>query len=274
MPYPASEQLVIKQIKRKRDQSPDQAEVLDLQIALLEAQIEADIPPLTGVLTAEQATERRRAGIPLVTPQNLALDWDAFSTLFRRVCRITAQYRSDLAESLGELERLVDENPEGVKAWINQLLVGDALQGIEQPGLEIYCLTHTLRPFMRNYARTYGPLVDEKAWKRKYCPICGGEADFGALSAKDEGARYLLCSRCDYEWLYKRIGCPFCENDDHTKIKYFPEESGPHRLYVCDNCLRYIKVIDVREAAGDVALPAERVTTIAMDVAAQDQGYS
>lgn len=273
MPILASEQQIIEQIKRKREKIPDQAEAIDLQLALLSAEMETQTRPVQPTLTAERATELRRLGIPLVTGQNLELDWDAFTGLFHRVCRITAGHRADLAGALAALEQQAGDEPELVKSWINQYLVGDSPQGAVEPGITTFCLTHALRPFLRNAARATAHLVDENGWKRNVCPICGGEADMASLSAQGEGARHLLCSRCDYEWPYRRIGCPFCESDDHNKVKYYPEEGGPHRLYVCDNCKRYLKVIDLRQAPANTALPAERVTTLSMDVIAREQGY-
>ena len=94
-----------------------------------------------------------------------------------------------------------------------------------------------------------------------------------ALSQEEEGARYLLCSRCDNEWLYKRLGCPFCENSDYSKLSFYPEEDGPHRLYVCHKCKRYLKVIDLHRAP-DRLLPVERILTLGLDVHAQELGFA
>ena len=109
-------------------------------------------------------------------------------------------------------------------------------------------------------------------WKRSYCPTCGGVPDFATLGA-EVGARYLLCSRCNSQWLYRRLGCPFCDTTDHTKVAYYTSEDSVYRLYVCQECRRYLKTLDTRETARTVLLPVERVTTVAMDVAAQQEGY-
>ena len=60
---------------------------------------------------------------------------------------------------------------------------------------------------------------------------------------------------------------------DHTKVVYYPSEDMVYRLYVCHGCQRYLKTIDLREAKHVILLPAERVTTVAMDAAAQQEGY-
>jgi len=109
-------------------------------------------------------------------------------------------------------------------------------------------------------------------WYRAHCPICGGAPDFAALE-KESGTRRLLCARCDFEWTFHRARCPFCNEDVPGKLGYFPSPDGIYRLYTCENCKRYLKTIDRRELAREVHLPAERVLTIAMDVAAQQAGY-
>lgn len=268
----ASQGRILEQLRLGRANLPDWAEVLDLQIALLEAQIEAAAPKVQAQLDGEEATQRRQSGLALISSRELRLDWDAFSALYRRVCQISAEHRADLADSFRTLEKVPDEEPEKLQSWASRFMVENRLSE-DASGLTTFVLTHTLRPFLRRYAQAYASLVDEAGWKRGYCPVCGGEPDFASLSASQEGARTLLCSRCDNEWLYARLGCPFCENKDYRRISYFSEEKGLHRLYVCDNCQRYLKTVDLRGALGRVLLPVERVLTLGMDLAAQEAGY-
>ncbi len=80
--------------------------------------------------------------------------------------------------------------------------------------------------------------------------------------------RRLLCSRCDFEWLFHRSVCPFCGEDGIGKLGYYSSDDGVYRLYNCERCGRYLKTIDLRDLVHPVSLPAERVLTIGMDVAA------
>ena len=129
-----------------------------------------------------------------------------------------------------------------------------------------------LKPYLEWAAEQVLPYVDQQCWRRGCCPVCGGAPDFAMLDA-EVGTRYLLCSRCNSQWLYHRLGCPFCETTDHTKLLYYPSEDGVYRLYVCRACRRYLKTIDLRQVGRVVLLPVERVTTVAMDAAAQEKGY-
>lgn len=277
MPKPPSEQRILEQLRLGREAMPDWGEVLDLQIALLEAQMEAEVPAAAGVPDAEEATRRRRAGIPLVTGRELALDWTAFAELYGRVCQIGARHRSDLVDEFESLKGAAEDR-QLLSGWVIQFMTETRPAPEDDPGgLRAFVLTHTLRPFLRRYAEASSSLVDERGWRRGYCPVCGGEPDLASLGGPHdggEGTRFLLCSRCDYEWLFPRLGCPYCGNTDHTKITYFPEAEGPHRLYVCQACNRYLKTIDLRAAPGRVLLPVERILTIGMDVMARERGYS
>jgi hypothetical protein len=130
-----------------------------------------------------------------------------------------------------------------------------------------------LRPYLEWAAEQVLPRVEEAHWRRNYCPVCGGAPDFAFLG-EEAGTRHLLCSRCSSEWTYRRVGCPFCGTADHTKLSYYLSEDEVYRLYVCQACRRYLKVLDLRKVGRQVFLPVERVTTVGMDVAARQEGYT
>jgi FdhE protein len=91
------------------------------------------------------------------------------------------------------------------------------------------------------------------------------------LLEKESGARKLVCSRCASLWPYRRLGCPFCESQ--AKQTYYPSKDGVYRLYVCPDCNRYLKTIDLREVYRKVYPMVERLLTVGMDLAAQQEGY-
>jgi len=114
--------------------------------------------------------------------------------------------------------------------------------------------------------------VDQQTWRRAHCPICDGAPDFAFLDS-DTGARHLVCARCDAAWLYARIGCPFCGNDEPQQLAYYPGEDQVYRLYVCEKCQRYLKAVDLRHARHRVVWAVERIATAGMDVTAMQLGY-
>jgi FdhE protein len=56
-------------------------------------------------------------------------------------------------------------------------------------------------------------------------------------------------------------------------LAYYPTDDNTYRLTVCEQCRRYLKTIDLREAAGERYLTAERILTVGMDAAAEEAGY-
>ena len=115
-------------------------------------------------------------------------------------------------------------------------------------------------------------LLKPESWRRGYCPICGGSPDFSFLE-KEEGARWLMCSRCDTQWLFQRLECPYCGTQDQTALAYFTDDKGLYRLYVCDKCKGYLKTVDLRQAESGINIDLERLLTSDIDIQAQESGY-
>jgi len=83
---------------------------------------------------------------------------------------------------------------------------------------------------------------------------------------RENGVRWLLCSRCDATWLFQRLECPYCGIQNQNALAYFTnEDSRMYRLYVCEECRAYIKAIDLRRTGKEILLPLERLTTLDMD---------
>jgi FdhE protein len=205
----------------------------------------------------------------------LELDWVAFSELYEKVCRVAAQHRPDLASDFGRLRTLLKDNPESLRAVLEGYLENGRLESREEEDeteLLEFVLNHAMRPFLQAYADALGPLLKQELWQLGRCPICGGEPDLAFLD-EESGARHLVCSRCDSQWVFPRVKCPFCNTSEPSDLSYFPSEDEKHRLYVCGNCKRYLKTIDLRKRRSHVLLLVERVTTVALDILARQEGY-
>ena len=127
-----------------------------------------------------------------------------------------------------------------------------------------------LAPYLQAACECIMPRITQSLWHRGYCPVCGGVPSFAALHG-EFGFRTLFCSRCNGEWSFRRVGCPFClESDQQT---YYPSEEGRYRLYFCKACNRYLKSLDMRESPSEICLPVEVLATVSMDIAAQEKGY-
>jgi len=226
-------------------------------------------------LSNKAASERLERGLPLVSFDELALDW---SLLLEALNEVTAAF-AEFPELFGEIPQVLREPSEAalikeaVKTWFEEAKLPDAMVGDEINKHLLEAIIHaTLRPFLTSQAKALLSLVKQEHWRRRYCPICGGSSDFAFLD-KEIGARWLLCSRCDAEWLFQRLECPYCGNQDQNTLAYFIDDKGLYRLYVCEQCHTYIKTIDLRRAESDVLLTLERMVTLDIDKQGQEKGY-
>ncbi|RME40071.1 MAG: formate dehydrogenase accessory protein FdhE [Thermoflexia bacterium] len=273
---PADARGLVAELSRRADERPELAEMVAPYLALLAAQAPAEDVFSPSPLSEAEIRARLGRGVPALAPEDFQADREALKRLWEEVCAIAARHFPDLGPALESIRRWPDGREDALASAARYYLRGEASLLAEEAGLDDalfqFVLNNTLHPFLRRTASALAPLVDPEAWYRPYCPICGGEPDFAALT-KPHGARRLLCSRCDFEWPYRRSSCPFCGNDNPDQYLYVPSEDGVYRLYLCDRCRRYLKVIDLRELVEEPLLPVERILTLPMDWAARQEGY-
>ena len=254
-------------------QEPDLASYYEFHRRLFQIldQARTEISATMEIVDQEALQARLLQGLPLLSVAQLPVEGERFAELVSTVAQLLIGYDLDLvgqpvpdspAECLALAQQRFEEGQVG----------GEQGEELEEATLAQVSVDLALKPYLEWAAEQVLPHVDQQRWRRGYCPVCGGAPDFATLEA-EVGARYLLCSRCNSQWVYRRLGCPFCETTDHAKLVYYPSEDGVYRLYVCQECRRYLKTIDVRQAGRVVLLPVERVTTVAMDAAAQEKGY-
>lgn len=147
----------------------------------------------------------------------------------------------------------------------------DREKGINREMLFL-CLKAAFHPILVRYSEQLSPLVNQDSWRQRICPVCGGKPDFAFLD-RETGARWLICSRCDAEWLFLRLECPFCGNQDQDSLAYFTNGKGLYRLYVCERCRAYLKAVDLRHATAEVLFPLQRIVTLDLDRQAHEAGY-
>jgi len=134
-------------------------------------------------------------------------------------------------------------------------------------------LEECLRPAFEKVVATHGEVVLKSKWSEGYCPICGKEPKIGEIK-EEEGARFLFCNQCGIEWPYLRIKCPFCGNEEQQTLAYFTvEDDERDRVDVCNECKRYIKIVDFRETKEEPNLDIEDITTLHLDILATEEGY-
>ena len=221
-----------------------------------------------------QRIERR---LPLLRFAELAIDWTLLKDIFTEVTAAFADYVDlfgELPKGLREPKPLPSLPKKVAKAWFERAKLPSTLT-VENDSeyLLLEAIIHaTLKPFLVSQSKALIGLVDQERWRREYCPICGGQPDFAFLD-KERGARWLLCSRCDTEWLFQRLQCPYCTTQNQDALTYFTDDEGLYRLYVCEQCHKYIKAVDLRLTESEILWPLERVLTLDMDRQAKEKGY-
>ncbi len=243
----------------------------------IQSGIEQHIGKITPGLKEEIVNKRLEHGRPLISFDELALDWLLLKDIFVKVTATFADYPDlfgQLPKSLREPKSHPSLSKTVARAWFKRARLPStiAVDDVNEYLLLEAIIHATLKPFLVSHSKALLSFVNQERWRREYCPICGGKPDLAFLD-KERGARWLLCSRCDTEWLFQRLECPYCANQNQGDLAYFTNDDGVYRLYVCEQCHSYIKAIDLRATKSEVLLPLERVLTLDMDKQAQEKGY-
>jgi len=264
---------VIKALEEARAQNPELASFYEFhqQVLQLQHQAKAQIAATLEMVDEQALQSRLQQGLPLLSFAQLPIEEGRFANQVGKMVQVLTDYDPDLEAQAApgnadECLTLARQRFEQA-----QVVEGPSTEQ-DQITLAQFAVDLALQPYLEWAAEQMLPYVNHEEWKQGYCPICGAPPDLATLDEK-VGTRHLLCSRCNSQWLYRRIGCPFCGVTDHTRLVYYPGEDEVYRLYVCQECRRYLKAIDLRKATKKVLLPAERVTTVAMDAAAREEGY-
>ena len=219
--------------------------------------------------------ERHRQGVPALRFDEVPWEWSLFGNLLREVVGILVRYQVIGADEAEGLEKVAGD-PSFLREAARSLYEGRELpeRGTGTAGARVSrtAIHVVFWPFLSRCSEALSPLVQQGGWLRGNCPICGGVPDLGYLE-KEAGARWLLCSRCDARWLFKRLECPYCGNEEQEQLSYLASEDGLYRLYLCEACREYLKVVDLRKTESEVVLPLERLLTLDMDRQAHEAGY-
>ncbi len=242
----------------------------------------ADPRPLRGAATDEEIENKLRAGESLLTPSEPVLD-EAFANRMAKIARLMKE--AGVPGSGSFLDALEAKNtPPDLPALAAALRARDAdtpqaaaeKLGLS-PSLLRFAVTHALHPLLAPARKALADRIRQALWMRGWCPVCGLEPDAARLLAEPKGARVLHCPACGMEWRYKRISCPFCGNDEHARMKIlFTDPHAPRRVSACLECRRYVKEVDERALAEgtEVNLVAEEITTLHLDLGAEEEGFS
>lgn len=123
-------------------------------------------------------------------------------------------------------------------------------------------IRHTMAAVLTSYAE----MRKEEEWLRAYCPVCGALPSLAHVL--HDQPRTLACGCCLESWQFKRIGCPFCGNDDQNQLSVLTIEQEPlFRLDACGACHGYLKTY---LGEGDMNLHLSDWSTSHLDLLARE----
>ncbi len=263
---------VLQALTEARQQHGELGGLLDFYHDLYQVQFEAKANlPEPRPHDAPAMRRRLVEGILQLTFDQLGIEPRPFARLVDQITAVLlrhnpaleAEHHKHPAEGLVALARQVFETWDTLTS---PTLDADQAGAQEGPGHPpMLAVGFALAPYLQRAAEVILPRLDLSLWTKGYCPICGGQPNL-ALLEQPRGARHLVCSRCDAAWAYQRVGCPFCGSEG--KQTYYPSRDGAHRLYVCPDCHRYLKTVDLREIHRPVYPLVERLVLVGMDLAA------
>jgi FdhE protein len=268
---------VLRALTAAREKHEELGELLDFYYDLFQVQFEAKARlPEPEVRDEVAARWRLDGGIPQLTFDQLGIAPAELSGIVAEITRVLQRHNpgwqieqdTQSAEEQVELAREVFETWDTLTTPRSEKSEERGSPWVAHPAA--LAVGFGLAPYLQRAAEAILPSLDLTLWVQGYCPICGGRPNF-SLFEPERGARQLLCSRCNGMWTFSRVGCPFCKSRE--KQSYYPSEDGVYRLYICPDCHRYLKTMDLREVARKVFPTVERLVTIGMDLAAQQEGY-
>ena len=252
---------------------------LEFYRLILTAQKESKQPNLSLTITAlkEKATRQLAQGKPALVFRDLTVDWADAQNLACKVAALADEYLSPESEETDEVNEISTNLTllkKTAREWFGAGTISrkSTTKSKSLKPLTGSILQAALHPMLAAYADELISLVEQDRWYRSYCPVCGGSPDFSFLD-KEKGARWLICSRCNAQWLFNRLACPYCGNQDHKSLAYFTDDKKMYRLHVCEKCHRYLKTIDLRQTESEILLPLERILTLDMDRQAYESKY-
>ena len=273
-PTGRSESREILELRRLKTEQPDLASAADLQIELLQLQrrVQLRVPLPSIKLETEHLNGLLPSG-PILRFEHLPIDWSDVRFLLRATA---AAMRNQEAIDEADVRRIdglcrdASRLPAVLKSWYESVRPAGSRIDPDAAGLESV-IQQAMRPVLTRCADAIMARTDLAGWSHHICPLCGGEPDLAVITPAAE--RMLICSRCAARWRFDQIACPFCLNDDRSRITSLASRNGLYRLACCDACHRYIKAFDARRSARPVMPPVDGVATLPLDAVAIQRGY-
>ena len=230
-------------------------------------------------LSADEIQKKFAAGSPLI--ENPVVDKKAFRELFGAISEQFVKREPSLEDALKEAEAFLreyfSEGEEGgwqvrdMPVLISQMVEKTPVKSDLATLMVTFALSSL---FAHSYNLDDAENIDAVAWEQGNCPVCGVKPHYGLLKDK-EGVRMLGCWLCDFRWVFPRLKCSYCLNEDQKDLGFFTVGASEScRVHFCKKCSNYVKIFDLRNAiAEDTHLPVRNLATLSYDLCALKEGF-
>jgi len=269
---------VLETIERYKEGNPHYQELLEIlgEILILREEYRRRVKKSIFPIQDELIDAKLQGGLPIIDFGAGGIDLTEPKNFFMKLLEIgKAKNPEDTGEILKDLEDGVLDYEKLAYEAFTQPGEEESPEAVEEESFDLlrFFIEESLRPAFEFVAEKYSGKILKSSWKEGYCPTCGRIPKIGELR-DEEGRRFLFCNQCGTRWHYKRVKCPFCGNEEQQSLAYFTvEEDERYRVDVCNECKRYIKIVDFREAKEEANLDIEDITTLHLDMLATEEGY-
>lgn len=280
----AYEEKLEKEITGVLEGMPEYEKLLDMYRDMLLAQqrTKAKLPEVKVDMDANRAGVCANASMTLLHESGAALEMELAKALFDELKAKAKEHGEEYVEEAGKIEEAIASGKLDISALLQEAFEGSPVEEMKKKVMDMDLDPHflnllvfsSLRPNLEAYAEKLMPMLNESDWEKHYCPVCGHLPYISKLVG-EEGKRVLCCPACSCEWRYPRLKCVNCGIEDHEKLRmlYAEGESKDRYADVCDNCKRYLKLIDTRKLAEQPIMQVADAGTLHIDLIAQREGF-
>lgn len=236
----------------------------ELDLDAITADLRQGTPLLRGALA--KVVDTTKAGELLVELTEKLSNAEVPTALQAKAQTLHQIFVQDLTIVSKVVDALLQEEYQTLASYVKDHEQADV-------SLLVFLAWHSISHFISVYVQELNKwLVDnDKEWKKSHCPTCGAVPSMAQLTgAKNGRQKFLSCSCCQTRWVYKRIGCPFCETEEAKHLGILAVEEEDFRIETCDSCHGYIKTY-VDE--GDETIALSDWSSLHLDAIGKEKGY-
>ncbi len=267
-------------IEKYKKTNPHYEELLDIlgEVLILRENFQKEMKEIIFPIDENLISKKMAGGLPLIDFNRNNFDLTQPEKYFRALLEIAEKHAPE--DTRDSVKKIMDGSVDYEDLILGAVQLHQEEEDVdedsdEEDSLDLIdlFLEESLRPALNKVVEKYGAVIRESKWTDGYCPICGREPKIGEIR-EEEGFRYLFCNQCGFEWNFRRVKCPFCGNEEQQTLAYFTIEGEErYRVDVCNECKRYIKMVDFREVGEEANLDVEDIATLHLDILANEEGY-